>query len=88
MINLDVRNQARIEDRLTIRLGIEPTIQVEIRPLQLEPRELGHPLERFETLREQHRIRFIDGCHRQGGQHIPVVLDDRDDFLALLVFVP
>ena len=39
-ILFDVGNQPRVEDRLAIRLGIEPTIQVERRPLQLEPLDL------------------------------------------------
>jgi len=33
------------------------------------------------------QIRFIDGRNRQRSQHIAVVVDDRDDFLPLLVFV-
>ncbi len=41
----------------------------------------------FQPLGEQHGIGGIDRCHRQGSQHIPVVVDDRDDFLPLLVFV-
>ena len=40
----DVWNQARIEDRLAIRLGIEPAIQIEIRAFELQTRHFGHPL--------------------------------------------
>ena len=86
-ILLDVRNHPRIEDRLAIRLGIEPTIEIEIRTFQHQPCALGHTLQFLQTFRQQDRIGFIDRRHREGNQHIAVVVDDGDDFLALLVLV-
>jgi hypothetical protein len=83
----DVRDQPRIEDRLAIRLGIEPPVEIEIRARELQPCQPGHPPERFETLRKQNRIRGIDRRHRQGSQYIAVVVNDRDDLFALLVLV-
>src|SRR5262245_24543997 len=50
-ILLDVRNYPRIEDRLTIRLGIEPTIEIEIRTCQHQTRELSHPLSSLQAFR-------------------------------------
>ena len=41
---LDVRDEPGIEDRLAIARGIEPTIQVEIRLVQVQPRQLGYPV--------------------------------------------
>ena len=86
-ILLDVRNHPRIEDRLAIGCRIEATIEIEIRVSELQTRQSGHPFQGLQPLGQQHRIRFVDRCHRQGSEHIPVVVDDRDDFLALLVFV-
>jgi hypothetical protein len=48
-ILLDVRHHPSMEDRLAIRLRIEPTIESERRTFQPQPRELCHTLERFET---------------------------------------
>lgn len=67
---LDTGHQAHLEDRLAIRLGIAPPSEIELRPSQLQPCELGHPLERFEPLWEQHGICFIDRGDWQGSQHI------------------
>jgi hypothetical protein len=86
-ILLDVRNHPCIEDRLAIGGRIEATIEIEIRAFETQARQLGHPFQGLQPLGEQHRIRLIDRGHRQGSQHIPVVVDDRDDFLPFLVFV-
>ena len=50
-ILFDVGDQARIEDRLAIRLGIKPAIEIEIRPFQHQPRALGHPLQSLQAFR-------------------------------------
>ena len=42
---LDIGNQARIEDRLAIRLRIKAAIQVEIRALEIQTRQFGDPLQ-------------------------------------------
>jgi hypothetical protein len=86
-ILLDVRNHPRIEDGLAIGCRIEATIEIELRAFETQAGQLGHPFQGLQPLREQHRIRFIDWRDRQGSQHIPVVVNDRDDFLSLLVFV-
>ena len=86
-ILFDVRDHSRIEDRFAIRLGIEPAIKVEIRALECQTRQLGHPLQGLQPFGEQHHIRFIDRRHRKGSQHVAVVVNDRDDLFSLLVFV-
>ncbi len=86
-ILFDVRDHARIEDGLAIRLGIEPAIQVEIRALEIQTRQLGYPLQGLQPFGQQHRIRFIDRRHGEGSQHVAVVVNDRDDLFSLLVFV-
>ena len=86
-ILFNVGDHPRVEDRLAIRLGIEPTIEIEIGASQVQPDLLGHLLQGLQALRQEHRICFIDGSHGDGSYDIPMVVDDSDDFLALLVLV-
>ena len=63
----DVRNQARIEDELPIVSGIKTAIEVEIGASQVHTHLFRHLLQRFQALRQQHHIRFIDGPHGDGS---------------------
>src|SRR5262245_39510041 len=58
------------------------------RASQVLPHLYRHLLQRFQALRQQHHIRFIDGRHGDGSSDVAMIIDDRDDLLALLVFVP
>src|SRR5271156_5395142 len=84
---LDVRYETRVEDRFAIVPGVEPAIQVEVRTLKVQTRDPGYALQRLQPLRQEHCIGFVDWCNRNRRQHEAVVLDDREDFLTLLVFV-
>src|SRR5208283_1141042 len=84
---LDVRYETRVEDRFAIVPGVEPAIQVEVGPLKVQIRESGHALQRVQPLWQEHRICFVDWCDGNRRQHESVVVDDREDFFALLVFV-
>src|SRR5499427_3703532 len=86
-ILFDVRNQPRIEDALPIACGIKATIEVEIGAFEVQTDLFGHAFQCFQTIREQHHVRLIHGSHGDGSEHIPMVVDDGDDFLALLVLV-
>ncbi len=83
----DVWDHPCMEDRLAIRLGIAPAIPIELGAFERQTRRFGHPLQGLQAFGYQHRIRFIDGCDREGNSHITVVVDDGDNFLALLVLV-
>src|SRR5208337_2597552 len=84
---LDVRYEARVEDRFAIVPGVESAIQVEVGTIKVQIRESGHALQRGQPLWQEHRICFVDWCYRNRRQHESVVVDDREDFFALLVFV-
>ena len=86
-IFLDVRNQPCVEDGFAVTPGIEPAIEIEISAVDFQIRQSGHALQGVQSVRKEHGIRFIHRRHRQRGQHKAVVLDDREDLLALLVFV-
>jgi hypothetical protein len=83
----DVRDHAGIENALPIVRGIKATIEVEVGPPQVQPNLLGHLLQTFQALGKEYHVRCIHGSHGDGSQHRAVVVDDRDDFLPLLVFV-
>src|SRR5271166_2850964 len=84
---LDVRYETRVEDRFAILRGVEPAIQVEVGTLKVQIRESGHALQAVQPLWQEHRICFVDWCDGNRRQHESVVVDDREDFFALLVFV-
>lgn len=84
---LDVRNQPGVEDGFAVVPGIEPAIEIEIRAVDLQVGQSGHPLQGVQSVWKEHGIRFIYRRHRQRSQHKAVVIDDREDFLALLMFV-
>src|SRR5215510_4002171 len=87
-ILFDVGNYARIEHALPIVYGIKAAIEVEIGASQVQPDRFGDLLQGLQPLWQQDHSRLIDGCNRQGSSHRAIVVRDRDDFLALLVFVP
>jgi len=43
--------------------GIEPAIAVDLRTFQHQACHFVHALQRFQTLREEHHIRFMHWCH-------------------------
>jgi len=59
----------------------------EIRTADLQIGQSGHALQGVRSVRQEHGIGFIHRRHRKRGQYKAVVVDDREDFLALLVFV-
>src|SRR5271166_2189295 len=55
--------------------------------VDLQIRQSGHALQGVQSVRKEHGIGFIHRRHGKRRQHKAVVLDDREDFLALLMFV-
>ena len=84
----EVRNQPRIEDALPIACGIKAAIEVEVGPSEGQPDLFGYLFQRFQALREEDHIGLIDRRHGERREAGAMVVRDRDDCLALLVFVP
>src|SRR5712691_4365667 len=59
-ILFDVGDHTRIEDHLPIVRRIKATIEVEIGASEVQPDLFGYAFQCFQTIREQHHIRFID----------------------------
>src|SRR5215510_2664408 len=86
-ILFDVGNHAGIENALAIVRRIKASVEIQIGSPKIQTDRFGHPLQGFETRRQQHHVRLIDGSHREWRQHIAMVVSDGYDLLALLVFV-
>src|SRR6266498_25526 len=84
----DVRNHASIEDDLPIVLGVEPSIEVEIRTFQNQTSHFGHSLQRVQTIWKQTHSCFMHWSDWEWRQHIAIVGSYGQYFLAFLVFVP
>jgi hypothetical protein len=83
----DVGDHAGIENAFAIVRGIKASVEIQIGSSKIQTDRFGHPLQGFETLRQQNHVRLIDRSHREWRQHIAMVVSDGYDLLALLVFV-
>src|SRR5215470_8185626 len=84
----DVGDQTRIEDALPIVCRIKAAIQIEIGPSEVQSDLFRHLFQRLQAFREQDHVGLIDRSHRDRREDIAMIVDDGNDFLALLVFVP
>ena len=66
-ILFDVGDHTRIEDHLPIVRRIKATIEVEVGAFEVQTDLFGHAFQCFQTIREQHHIRFIHGSHGNGS---------------------
>jgi hypothetical protein len=55
--------------------------------IQVQSRQFGDTLQRFQPIWQEYGIRFVDRSDRQWSQDIAMVVDDGDHFLTLLVFM-
>src|SRR5262249_17468610 len=83
----DVGDHAGIENARAIRSGVKAAVKIDISASQVQPDLFGHAFQCFQTVREQHHIRFIHGSHGNGSSHIAMVVGHGDDLLAFLVFM-
>src|SRR5262249_15955515 len=83
----DIGDHAGIENALAIRSGVKTAVEIDIRASEVQPDLFRHLLQGFQPLGQQDHVRLIDGCHRQGSQHIAMVVGQGDDLLPFLVLV-
>src|ERR1700719_2259916 len=84
---LDVRDEPCVEDRFAVMPGIKPAIEIEIRAVNVQIRQSGHPLQGVQPLWQEYGIGLIHRRHRKRSQHEAVIVHDRDDLLTPLMFV-
>src|SRR5215471_11598318 len=83
----DVGDQARIENALPIMHRIKAAIQIEIGPSEVQPDLFGHLFQRLQAFRKQDHVGLIARSHRDRREDVAMIVDDGNDFLALLMFV-
>src|SRR5277367_1850310 len=84
---VDVWDEPGVEDRFAVMPGIKPAIEIEIRAIDFQIRQSGHALQVVQSLWQKYGVSFVDGCNRKRSQHKAVVVHDRDNLLARLMFV-
>ena len=84
----DVGNHTGMENALTIVRRIKAAIKIEIGPSEVQPDLFGHVFQRLQAFREQDHVGLIDRSHRDRREDVAMMVDDGNDFLALLVFMP
>src|SRR5499427_4234959 len=83
----DIGDHPRIKNALAIRSGVKAAVKIDISASEVQPDLFRHLLQGVEPLGQQDHVRLIDGCHRQGSQHIAIVVGHGDDLLPFLVLV-
>ena len=59
----DVGDQAGMKNTLPIAAGIKTAIEVEVGASEVQPHLFGHLFQRFQALRHQDHVWFIDRSH-------------------------
>src|SRR5262249_46962418 len=83
----DVGDHAGIEQALAICSGVKAAVEIDIRASEVQPDLFGHLLQRLQAFREQDHVGLIDRRHRDRREDVAMIVDDGNDFLALLMFV-
>src|SRR5271156_5591274 len=84
---LDVRDETRVEDGFAVVPGVKSAVEIEMRAVDVQIRQSGHPLQGVQSLWQEYGIGLIHRRHREWSQHESVIVHDRDDLLTPLMFV-
>src|SRR5262245_25402896 len=84
----NIGEQARLEDARPIVCRIKTAIQIARGPSEVSPALFGHLLQRLEALRQQAPVRLMDGRPGDRRYDVAMMVDDRNDLVALLMLVP
>src|ERR1700722_15867455 len=84
---LDVRDETRVEDGFAVMPGIKSAVEIEMRAVNVQIRQSGHPLQGGQCLWKEDGIGLIHRRYRKRSQHESVIVHDRDDLLTPLMFV-
>jgi hypothetical protein len=83
----DIGDHPRIEHALTIRFGVKAAVEIDISASEIQADLFGDLLQGVQTLGQQDHVRLLDGGHREGSQHVAMVVGHGDDLLPFLVLV-
>src|SRR6202453_1052722 len=76
---LDVRDETRVEDGFAVVPGIKSAVEIEMRAVDVQIRQSGHPLQGVQSLWQEYSIGLIHRRHRKRSKHEAVIVHDRDD---------
>jgi hypothetical protein len=77
-----------MENALAIVRGIKAPIKVERGTSEVQPDLFGDLLQGVEALRQQDHVGLVDGSHGDRREDVAMIIDEGNDLVALLVFVP
>src|SRR6202795_1528199 len=84
---LDVRDETCVEDGFAVVPVDNFTVEIEMRAVNVQIRQSGHPLQGVQSLWQEYGIGLIHRRHRKRSQHESIIVHDRDDLLTPLMFV-
>ena len=84
---LDVRDETCVEDGFAVVPGVKSAVEIEMRAVNVQIRQSGHPLQGVQSLWQEFGIGLIHRRHRKRSQHEAIIVHDRDDLLTPLMFV-
>src|ERR1700735_934759 len=84
---LDVWDETRVEDGFAVMRGVKSAVEIEMRAVNIQIRQSGHPLQGVQCLWKEYGIGLIHRRYRKRSQHEAVIVHDRDDLLPPLMFV-
>src|ERR1700735_5557032 len=83
---LDVRDETRVEDGFAVVPGVKSAVEIEMRAVNVQIRQSGHPLQGVQSLWPEYGIGLIHRPQRKRSQDGSVIVRDRDDLLTPLMF--
>jgi hypothetical protein len=73
----NVGDHPRIENALTIRFGVKAAVEIDLSASEIQADLFRHLLQGMQTLGQQDHVRLIDGGHREGSQHVTILIVSR-----------
>src|ERR1700678_1029161 len=78
---LDVRDETRVEDGFSVVPGVKSAVEIEMRAVNVQIRQSGHPLQGVQSLWQEYGIGLIHRRHRKRSQHESVIVPTGCGFL-------
>ena len=70
---LDVRDETCVEDGFAVVPGVKSAVEIEVRAVNVQIRQSGHPLQGVQSLRQEYGIGLIHRRHRKRSQHEAII---------------
>src|SRR5258708_29055661 len=84
---LDVRDETCVEDGFAVVPGVKSAVEIEMRAVNVQIRQSGHPLQGVQSLWQENGIGLIHRRHRKWSRHETIIINYHDNLLTPLIFV-